>query len=613
MGRCKIAIIGGGPKGMYGFERLAAWFAVNPPVEQTEIHMYNRSASFGAGENYRVSQPDWLLMNNPISDVNMWSEDIPKPVVPHPRSFTEWLREHTGGIISGTDYVSRATAGAYLKDGVNQIAANLPEKVTATFIVGEVVDVHKVGTEYAVHMRETGIASYTQPNHLYTHILLATGHSGHDTTKKPFNRDTVEHEGRNDRYIYGIYPVETMFSKVNPNCRVGIKGLGLTFVDTVLALTEGKGGCFIRDKNTDTLRYVKSGNEPKVIYPFSRSGLPMIPRISVPNVNQELKFFTKSAFQNIRSGKKLLVDKDIWPLLRQDMIWSYYKVVFEHSGYRKRLKRCVDFEEMEHLIAHYHEEYPLEVRFVPELFLDPATKSRNSGVSYHRFILTLYGFYLQEARKGEVRSPWAAVAAVWRKASGLFCELYAFGGLTPESHREFDRTLRGKLTRITFGPPVKSAEKINALMQAGILQFHVATNPELLFDEKSGQMLLESVSCSKRYAIDYLVDARIPKMTMDNEEGSLFQNMMNRGLITRFENTFGGDTYKTGSVNISRQGFAIDKSGRVRRGIAVTGTPTEGITFDNDTLSRERNNFVDGWAACISRQYAQSSAGEYVY
>ncbi len=117
----------------------------------------------------------------------------------------------------------------------------------------------------------------------------------------------------------------------------------------------------------------------------------------------------------------------------------------------------------------------------------------------------------------------------------------------------------------------------------------------------------------KASGVQYLVDARIPKMSLANDPGSLFRNLLNRGLITLFENRFGQQAYKPGAVNITRQGFVIDINGQINRGIAVTGTPTEGITFDNDTLSRDRNNFVDGWAEFISKEYAKSTSAHYAY
>lgn len=235
------------------------------------------------------------------------------------------------------------------------------------------------------------------------------------------------------------------------------------------------------------------------------------------------------------------------------------------------------------------------------------------GQTFNDSIKSLYNQYLQEARKSELRSPMAAVTAVWRKASSLFCEVYSFGGLTPESQRHFDRSIRGKLNRVTFGPPVKSAEKIYALMEAGVLNFDAARNPDLILDGKSGSFILQSKPDAIPYSVQYLVDARIPKVTLAEGPGPLFRNLLDRGMITVHENRMDKEAYQPGAINITRQGFVIDKNGAVNQRIAVTGTPTEGITFDNDTLSRERNNFVDGWAEYISREYAKSTSEQYTH
>ena len=56
-----------------------------------------------------------------------------------------------------------------------------------------------------------------------------------------------------------------------------MKGIGLTFIDAVLSLTEGRGGTFERMPD-GRLSYRASGGEPATILPFSRSGLPMAPK-----------------------------------------------------------------------------------------------------------------------------------------------------------------------------------------------------------------------------------------------------------------------------------------------------------------------------------------------
>lgn len=593
----KVAIIGGGPKGIYGFERLTAWLKIHPPSEKTEIHIYNRSDSFGAGENYRTEQPSWLLMNNPVGEINMWGKEKPRPVVPQPLSFPEWLYHTAGKHLSHYDYTSRAMAGRYLSNGFDLIGSNLPENVEGKYIAGEVVDMYRDSGKYALSLKMAGNENRNDPSDRYDHVLLATGHPKHKKTNQAlaFQSFTDEHEQAG--YIPFIYPAETVFSKLPPNCSIGIKGMGLTFVDAVLALTEGKGGTFTGDEKSGNHLYIPSGDEPKVIYPFSRSGLPMIPRKSVPNENNDLIFFTRAALQKFESGKKLNFEQQIWPLLRQDMIYAFYDTAMKIAGFPVGLSGCENFKDVEQVIAQYHKKFPTQTRFNTERFLDP-----HEDKTPHQCIKALYHHYLQEARKGELKSPLAAVSAVWRKASPLFCEVYSFGGLTPDSQRCFDDSTRGKLNRVTFGPPVKSAEKLYALMEFGILNFDTVGNPDLILDENNGLFVLESRSDGTRYPVQYLVDARIPKVSLADDPGPLFRNLLNRGLISLYENRSSGKAYQPGAVNITRQGFVIDKNGTVNRDIAVTGTPTEGITFDNDTLSRDRNNFVDGWAEVISKE-----------
>lgn len=340
----------------------------------------------------------------------------------------------------------------------------------------------------------------------------------------------------------------------------------------------------------------------------------MIPRISVPNIDKALRFFTRSALQRFEHDKKLNFKQQIWPLLEQEMIYAYYNIAVKNAGYFGGLSSCYDFDEVESFVAEYHKKYPSEIRFDAERFLDPLQETElHKGKNHGQFIKSLFNHYLQEARKGELSSPLAAVTAVWSKASSLFCELYSFGGLTPESQKYFDHTVRGKLNRVTFGPPVKSAEKLYALMESGILNFDTARNPNLGLDDKSGLFILESWPEGTRHPFNYLVDARIPKVTLDDDPGPLFRNLLNRGLITIYENRLGNEAYRPGAINITRQGFVIDKNGHINKKIAVTGTPTEGITFDNDTLSRDRNNFVDGWAEFISREYAKFTSEHHAY
>ena len=67
------------------------------------------------------------------------------------------------------------------------------------------------------------------------------------------------------------------------------------------------------------------------------------------------------------------------------------------------------------------------------------------------------------------------------------------------------------------------------------------------------------------------------------------------GLIKEYENK-GISSYKPGCLDINKCGNPIDINGKVNIDFTFYGTPTEGITFDNDTLSRTRNDFASMWA-----------------
>ncbi|MBA3985763.1 MAG: FAD/NAD(P)-binding protein, partial [Flavobacteriales bacterium] len=77
----KIAIVGLGPKGLYGLERILAQINANPISETVEIHLFNKTKYLGAGDVYRSDQPSYLLMNFSNAFIQMWPEEFPPPII----------------------------------------------------------------------------------------------------------------------------------------------------------------------------------------------------------------------------------------------------------------------------------------------------------------------------------------------------------------------------------------------------------------------------------------------------------------------------------------------------------------------------------------------------
>lgn len=599
----KVAIIGGGPKGLYAFERLTAQFKANPPSHRIEIHVFNRSTFFGAGETYRTDQPAYLITNTPIGEINMWTEDEPPPIISNPLSLAKWLYLKEGVKHKEHDYIDRATVGRYLTNGFELIASNLPENVYGKYVIGEITDIFEDAGKYALTLKASDNSVQNRADR-YDHVLLATGHPINRTTEQDNSfQEFAENHSETD-FIPFIYPTEYVFHKIVPASSVGIKGMGLTFIDAVLVLTEGKGGKFYRN-HKEKLVYFPSGDEPKVIYPFSRSGLPMIPRNPPLWDTQSLKFFTKDAFKEDQTKDKIDFKDRVLPLLKQDMIFTFYDIKMKRFGFKDDLIECETFEEIEESIGIFHQMYAGEKRFDPDTFLAPLQdKIFLEAESFNQYIRDYLNFFIKEARKGEHVSPWAAITAVWRKAIPLFSVIYSFGGLTPSSQREFDSRYRGILNRVGFGPAMENAEKLIALLESGILNFEIAENPDLLLDEKSGRFILISKLYNIRRSINALADARISKVSLPDDRSSLYENLLKRGLITMYRNASDQQTYQPGSISITPEGFVVGKDGRINPDIVVIGTPTEGVTFYNDTLSTVRNNFVSNWASIISKIYS---------
>ncbi len=264
----KIAIVGLGPKGLYGFERILAQLKANPVKENVEIHLFNKTRFMGSGDIYRSDQPGYLLMNFANRYINMWTEESPPSVVKLNLRLSEYIALEKQTPLDEIDplYSSRTTVGCYLENGFAQLSHNLPENVILKQHVAEVRSIEKTDETYSISFMQRDKRCRLTG---FQHILITTGHQRHKEPMKT-NYNTVPF----------IYPVKQNLSGVTKQNTVAVKGMGLTFIDTVLALTEGKGGVF-KIAGDEKLVYKPSGKEPKRIFPFSKSGWPMLPKYDI--------------------------------------------------------------------------------------------------------------------------------------------------------------------------------------------------------------------------------------------------------------------------------------------------------------------------------------------
>src|SRR4051812_44393069 len=323
-----VAIVGMGPKGLYCLERLVAEFAVRPLAGGLRLLIFNRSVHFGASPVYDVDQPAYILVNNSVGEIDLWDAEGPSTAAKRGPDFLSWYHAEfpSRTRLGGAEYLSRAVVGRYLRQGFARVMAHLPAGISVRCLTGEVVDIEPVDGSYVVHRLEPdGEGS----EFAVAKVLLATGHSRVRPGPEERSHHDFAHRHAAARYIPFAYPVAAM-DGVPAGARVATKGIGLTFIDAVLALTEGRGGSFERDGDAQ-LQYRAGGREPAAVFPFSRTGLPMAPKPhDLPLALRPLTFIRLDRLAEFRrraADGRLDLEKDVWPLVELEMELQYYRVV----------------------------------------------------------------------------------------------------------------------------------------------------------------------------------------------------------------------------------------------------------------------------------------------
>jgi hypothetical protein len=606
-----VAIVGLGPKGLYCLERLLAEFNARPLNHPLHIHLFNRSVHFGASPIYDPAQPDYILVNISVGEIDLWSVEDPPAVAGRGLDFVSWYQEtfQPQTPLKGDEYLSRAIVGRYLNEGFARILRHLPSSVTVSCHVGEVVDVRPNGRVYQLGFVP---ASSGQAEEIHAEkVLLATGHSrlmpGIAETR--YQAFAARHDN-SALFVPFVYPVVETMRQIPAGARVAMLGVGLTFIDALLELTEGRGGRFERGAD-GVLAYTPGGAEPHVVFPFSRTGLPMTPKAhDLPIFSRPLTFFTHSALAELRRRTpdgRLDFERDLWPLFELEMELHYYRVLFGDGDERKRLEACGDdAQAMRRVIDAYLRAHPAQERFDYRPVLDPVGARRfESGAEFDAFVARYMEEEIARAREGHAGSGIKSAIDIWYEVRTVLGSFLQFGGLHPEAHRKLIEHYYPRLKRVAFGPPIINIEKLLALQRAGLLDFSVAQSPRVLTDESSGCFELRCDEIPDAFAqAEILVDARYPSTDIPRDATPLYRNLHRRRMVRAFENrltTREHSAYRPGAIDMTEDTrFVVDGEGVGNEDIAVIGIPTEGNLVGNLTVARDK--YAGIWAAEVIEQ-----------
>lgn len=348
-----LAIVGGGPRATYALERLSAEIDRLGPGGRLHVHLFERSGEFGSGEAHSPTQPTTSYLNRITSQVSFAADESARgaerlrPAEERP-TLHEWCRRRfalTGEPdldLGPDDWPRRYVHGLALQDMFRGYLRDLRRHpgVRVHLHHAEVTDIQSHGPRLLVRIADGRCFPVDQ-------ALLVTGHTQHDPRRSPRTRALLDHATRTAAvYVPSAYPLDRTLDAVNtgPDRVVGVAGMGLTAIDVILHLTEGRGGRFLPDL-AHGLRYEPSGAEPARLLAFSETGLFTFARpdnrkdADPTRLEHRGVFLTNDAVDRLRANVgtrrtdgtgtgRLDFERDVLPLVVLEMAHVHYATLF---------------------------------------------------------------------------------------------------------------------------------------------------------------------------------------------------------------------------------------------------------------------------------------------
>ncbi|GAA2422377.1 FAD/NAD(P)-binding protein [Streptomyces glaucus] len=646
-----VAVVGGGPLCTYAVAHLAAVLPDAPPAGPVRIVVLERGGRAGAGEVHSDTQPPTGYLNRVAGQIAFApdeSSDPPRKLLPAELrpTFLQWCAEryartgHPDFLLRPDEVPRRYVHGMALREMFLGYVARLEAVpgVSVELRTAEVTAVSRTGGPGPADrflIRSSDGAELTADE-----VLFVTGHSWNRPAPGSEEERLAAHEG----YVPTPYPLaERLTERAVPAGRpVAVRGLGLTAIDVLLQLTEGRGGSFVPDERAAPhgLRYVPAGREPSVIVAVSPSGVPVSGRPVNRKVADPARlehtgvFFTVDAVRTLRATAgarmrdgRLALDFDLhlFPLVALEMAWVHHRTL-RGDGTAGRLRAAVeplyrDFlagrapwgePGADALIAAL--EAPLAGlpdgdggRFDWRAVHDPlpaaSARTGDDGADWARRTAEYLRRDHLDALEGNLRNAVkAACDGVWRDLRPVFAEAVDFGGLTPDSHRRFVRTHLRHYNRLSNGAGTEPMRKVLALLDAGLLDLSVGPSPAVApaEDGQAGFTVTGGRTGVVR-RVDAVVEGRVHPFDPRRDVLPLYRALLDEGLVRLWRNrgpaepdapdaTGAGSEdagdFVPGALDLDDRFHPVLPGGGTEPRLTFLGAPAEGLRVFQQSAAR---------------------------
>jgi hypothetical protein len=539
-----VAVVGVGPRGLSVVERLVIHLRRSGRRGPVTIWAVD-PVEHGCGRVWRTGQPEWLTMNATGGEVTVRSPDshLTETGLVEWTAGDAWPRSPVGPV----DYPPRRVYGAYLKDVFTRLCASAPPNVTIRPVTGAATALSKLDGRMVLTVAGAPLR--------VDKVVLATGHG----LREPQELTAEQRAFPVGRYLAGDIAPDMPLDKIEPQSTVAVRGLGLSFYDIVRTFSVGRGGEFRRDQS-GRLRYRPSGEEPRVVA-GSRGGLPFLARASfdrTPETAPRPTVLTEERLGELRARARTMRGTDKLDFAREVEPLIVAEAQAAHDACAARNGLPAANLRLDALARPFDGQH----------FAGPA--------AFRQRLVDVLRRDVAEARKGAHASPVKAALEMLRTIRPLLPSVVDFGGLLPESHRDFLTRFAPWSFILSAGPPDTHVEQLAALIEVGVVEV-AGPAARFGFDGQDFTVCSPHVEKSLRTA-DFLIEARIPVTDIRRSTAPLTRQLLADGVISEFVNTdpVTGSSFATGGMAVTPAPCrVVDARGTVDRDIYAIGVATE--------------------------------------
>ncbi|MBT2250471.1 FAD/NAD(P)-binding protein [Arthrobacter sp. BHU FT2] len=630
----RTAIIGAGPRGTSVLERLLAHAADllaarNPGSEADGAASFTLHIDVvdpypaGPGHVWQPGQSRLFLMNTQSFYPTLIPEDPALPAALAGSTFERWRQrqqqdplpsltdeERSELAVLGTnDFPSRALYGRYLRSTLDDLLARVPDGVTIDFHETSALSVRNGADGMFDVELATGAALRTGS------VVLALGHI--PSRLNPEQRELqAAAQQLGLTYLPPAVPADVDWAQIPAGEPVLVRGMGLNFFDTMVQLTEGRGGKFVETGGLDgRLEYEPSGQEPLIIA-ASRRGTPYRAKAALAGYyasSVTLRYLTEAAVERFAAaGIRPGFDHDLWPLLHRDALWAYYSTLVrsQPGAVPDSAAFLAALEEALHPHAHSAANWEDAVESVLAVHVGPRHRLDLPGLaaplagrtfaSRAEQDAAVVEFLLDDARRsalGEEDPVKMAIAALHHGRAVLKTAV-ADGGITDESwvaglRGWFESFVEG----LASGPPALRSEQLAALARAGVVSF-VGPDPKFGVDRRARTFIASSPwVAGQPAAARTMVEALAPGNRVSANDSPLLQQLLDDGMVrSRHMMTAEGAPVQSTGLDVEPHPY---------RPVATNGSVTEGLYVLGLQLSSAQ------WGTAIAAEAYQPGGPAY--